>query len=488
MAKLFSAQEVEKHNTKEDCWVIIHGGVYDLTDFLGDHPGGVKPIRPYFGKDATQAFDLIHPKSILKILPKKCYLGDLDANTVVAASNDSAAATKTDFQKPDISRMLNIYDFEAVASRLMVKEGWDYYSSGADDEITLRENHAAFQRLWFRPRVLVDVRNIDMSSAVLGYKCSMPLYVTATALGKLAHPEGECCLTKACYEQDIIQMCPTLASCSLEEMAGARQGNQVQFFQLYVNQDRKVTEELVRKAEKLGMKALFVTVDAPQLGRREKDMRNKFDDDDRPDVQKKHDVKKTQGTARAISSFIDPSLSWKDIAWLRSITNMEIILKGVQCGEDAVLAAQHGIKGIVLSNHGGRQLDYARSGIEVLVEVMAALKAAGAEKSMEVYVDGGIRRGTDIFKAIALGATAVGIGRPVLYGMAAYGQEGVEKVIQLLKDELEMVMRLMGTPTLADIRPEMICTRNIGDHIPPMARDSLADATYIPLAPAVSRL
>jgi len=173
-------------------------------------------------------------------------------------------------------------------------------------------------------------------------------------------------------------------------MTGARQLGQTQFFQLYVNSNRKVTEEVVRKAERNGCKALFVTVDAPQLGRREKDMRNKFTAKE-ANVLSGHKVQRSQGTARAMSSFIDPSLCWADIDWFKSITSLPIVLKGIQCGEDAVLAVQHGVAGIVVSNHGGRQLDYSRSAIETLPEVVDALKAIGAEKKIEVFLDGGIR-------------------------------------------------------------------------------------------------
>jgi len=289
-------------------------------------------------------------------------------------------------------------------------------------------------------------------------------------------------LTRAAYNQGVIQMLPTLASCSLDEMIAAKQGDQVQFYQLYVNGNRKVTEDIVRRAEKGGCKALFVTVDAPQLGRREKDMRNKFTATEANEQKRAGDkVNRNQGTARAISSFIDPSLCWDDIKWLQSITKMPIVLKGVQCGADAVLAVKHGVSGIVLSNHGGRQLDFSRSGIEVLEEVMHDLKKIGAEKKLEVYVDGGIRRGTDIFKALALGATAVGIGRPSLYGLAAYGQDGVERVIEILRDELVMCMGLMGTPTVNDIKPEMAITKNLSDHFVPVPKDYLRERTYEPL-------
>jgi len=244
---------------------------------------------------------------------------------------------------------------------------------------------------------------------------------------------------------------------------------QIQFYQLYVNSNKKITQEVIKRAEKGGCKSLWITVDAPQLGRREKDMRNKFTLES-SNLQREKGMKegnRSQGVARTLSSFIDAGLDWDELKWIQSITNIPIVLKGVQSGQDAIRAAQAGVAGIVVSNHGGRQLDSCRAGIEVLPEVMSALRSIGAENKVEVYVDGGVRRGTDIFKALALGAKAVGVGRPFLYGMAAYGQEGVERVIQLLKNELEVCMQLMGTRSINQIEPGMVAQR-LGDTLIPV--------------------
>ncbi|KAG2186716.1 hypothetical protein INT44_002942 [Umbelopsis vinacea] len=482
--KTLTLQEVAKHNTKDDLWIVIHGKVYDLTNFLPEHPGGPRIILKYAGQDATDAFDPIHPPDIIdRYLSAEACMGEINEEELEATEKVETEEQKqtriAHENKPNLDEMLNSFDFEGVAKSVLKPEAWAYYSSGADDEITLRENHNAFHRLWLKPRVMVDVEKVDMSTSMLGTKTSMPLYITATALGKLGHPDGEKVLTLASAEQDIIQMIPTLASCSFNELIGARAQNQTQWFQLYVNKDRAITEKLVRHAEASGVKGLFITVDAPQLGRREKDMRQKYSADDPEQlVESKAKVTRSQGAARAISTFIDPSLNWNDVKWFRSITKMPILLKGVQTAEDAVLAARHGCQGVVLSNHGGRQLDFAPSGIEILPEVMEALKAEGLDKNFEVYVDGGIRRGTDIFKAIALGAKGVGIGRPALYAMSSYGVDGVVKLVQLLKDELEMVMRLMGTPTVADIKPEMIDLRNIKSHVGSIPSDNLALSVY----------
>ncbi len=498
-------QEVERHHTPDDCWVVINGTVYDLSAFHEKHPGGSRIITDHAGKDVSNLFNPVHPEDIAqRLLAPEARIGILDETTldpekhIVAAAEKapsrgtaqqagSAAAENQQpqpWEKPPLDAMLSTFDFENVAARTMTEEGWCYYSSGADDEITLRENHTAFQRVWFKPRILVNVKEIDMTTAILGVKSSLPLYFSATALGKLADDEGELAISRAAANSGVVYMLPTLSSYTLDEMMGVREPGQVQFAQLYVNANRERTGEYVRRLEDGGVRALFVTVDAPQLGRRQKDMRNKFTKN--ADVQKGEEVNRSEGVARAISEFIDPSLCWDDISWLKSITKLPIILKGVGCGLDAVLAYKMGCGGVVLSNHGGRQLDTARSGIEILPEAIAALTEHDPDwrSRFEVYVDGGIRRASDIFKAVALGATAVGIGRPVLYSLASYGQAGVERMCSLFKEELTMVMRLMGTPTVADISEDHVLHTNLKAHIPAQARDHLQLDTYEPLRPA----
>lgn len=365
----------------------------------------------------------------------------------------------------------------------------------------MRENHSAFHKIWFRPRILEDVENIDLSTTMLGTKVSIPFYVTATALGKLGNPEGEVILTRGAHKHNVIQMIPTLASCSFDEIVDAKEGDQVQWLQLYVNKDREITKRIIQHAESRGCKGLFITVDAPQLGRREKDMRSKFNDVG-SNVQDTggDNVDRSQGAARAISSFIDPSLSWKDIPWFKTITKMPVVLKGVQRLEDVLKAISYGVDGVVLSNHGGRQLDTARSGIEILAEVMPELRRLGLQDRLEVFVDGGVRRATDIIKAMCLGASGVGIGRPFLYAMSAYGLPGVDRAMQvsplshspmfwaaadhatqLLKDEMEMNMRLIGCSKVSDLGPELVDTRGLNMHTIGVPADTLGMAVYDPL-------
>ncbi|KAK4704179.1 L-lactate dehydrogenase (cytochrome), partial [Phenoliferia sp. Uapishka_3] len=479
--------EVAKHNTAKDLWLIVKGQAFDLSEFAPEHPGGMKILLKYAGIDATEP---IHPPGTLEqYLPKDKHLGPVDMSKVEVVIKEVTAEEKERqvriAEMPPLDECLSLYDFEAVAKSVLPTAAWAYYSSGADDEITMRENRNAYQRIWFRPRVLRDVTTIDFSSTILGQKTSLPIYITATALGKLGHPDGEKNLTWAAAKTGIIQMIPTLASCSFDEIMDAAAPGQAQFMQLYVNKDRAITKKIVQNAEKRGIKGLFITVDAPQLGRREKDMRQKFVSEG-SNVQADSDTDKSQGAARAISSFIDPGLSWKDLDWFKSITKMPIILKGVQCWEDAVLAAEAGCQGVVLSNHGGRQLDFAKSGIDILVEVMRELRARDLLKNgFEVYIDGGVRRAGDVIKAIALGAKAVGIGRPFLCKATkpedVYLSVLITKSIQLLKDEMEMNMRLIGAPTLADLTPDMVDISSLSIRPVDGAPDHMMRQNYEPL-------
>jgi L-lactate dehydrogenase (cytochrome) len=504
---MLTMEEVRKHNTKDDCWVVLYGKAYDLTKFARVHPGGAKLITDAAGMDATKIFDPIHPKDIMdKLLKPSLTMGVVDESTIqdsdVAKPPEKHAPAKKaapkaaeggelvveEFVKPPLAAMLNTFDFESVARETMEPQAWGYYSSGGDDEITLRDNHMAFQRVTMRPRILVNVRDIDLSTQVLGQQSALPLYFTATALAKLAHQDGEVAIVRAAHKAGVVYMLPTLSSYTLDEMLAARQPGQQLFSQLYVNPERSRSEEYVAKLEANGVKALFVTVDAPQLGRREKDMRNKFTQqgsDVQGDDEDEGEVDRSQGATRAISSYIDPGLCWEDVPWLKKITKMQVLLKGVQCGEDAVMAYKAGLNGAVLSNHGGRQLDTCRPGIEVLPEVVEALKEAGCKKDeFKLFIDGGIRRGADIFKAVALGAEACGVGRPVLYSLASYGEKGIVRMVHMLQDELTMVMRLSGTPTVASITEEHVITRNLADHIVPLPCDKLVQGTYQPLYPA----
>lgn len=353
---------------------------------------------------------------------------------------------------------VNIWEYEAYAKATLSKNAFDYYSSGANDMITLRENRAAFNRLRLRPRVLRDVSQMNISTTVLGEEVSMPILIAPTAMQQMAHPTGENATARAASSAGTLMTLSSWSTLSLEDvMEAAPQAPK--WFQLYIYKDRAVTLDLIKRAEKAGYKAVAITVDTPILGRREADVRNSFM---LPSYlamgnfakgSSAHSKGTTQegGLAKYISLLIDKTLNWEDIAWVRSQTTMKIVLKGVMTAEDAEIAIQNGVDGILVSNHGARQLDTVPATIEVLPEIVKAVNAR-----CEVYLDGGICRGTDVLKALALGARAVLIGRPVLWGLAHNGEAGVKHVLELLRDELTMALRFCGCTKLSDITPEMV--------------------------------
>jgi len=482
------ADEVRKHREKGDCWLIINDFVYDFSRFAEVHPGGDEIIYEFAGKDATDVFKVVHTLTMLEgnLKPEE-NIGPLhvdDRKKATTQGETQIASVK--YEIPPLESFLNAFDFEAVAVRHCLTPGaLAYISTGASDEMSLRENHLAFHRIWLRPRVCIDVSFCDTSSSILGYPCKIPLMIAPAALAKLACEDGEVAYAKACHSTGAIQCIPTLSSCTHEEIFNARAPGQTQFFQLYVNPDRKKTRQMVENAEKMGAKALFVTVDAPFLGIREKDLRVKqatLSASVQSDKDKKSKENKKRGTSKYLSTFIDPSVTWKDIDEFRTWTSLPLVIKGIQTAEDALLAYEHGASAIVVSNHGGRQLDFARSGIEVLPEVVNALKENGIYGKMEVYVDGGIRRGVDIFKALCLGAHAVMVGRPIIYAAACHAQEGVEHMINLFQEDLSHSMKLCGARRVNEISQRMVEYRNLSNHTVPAPRSHLAEQVYIPLS------
>ena len=337
---------------------------------------------------------------------------------------------------------INVFDYEILAEERMDPRYWDYYAGGSDDEVSVRANISDFARMRLRPRVLVDASRCDVSTTVLGTPVKMPILVAPTALHCMAHPEGECATAQGAGAAGTLMIVSTTATRSLEEIAQAASGPL--WFQLYIYPSLEVAAGLVRRAESAGYSAIVLTVDMPALSNRERDLRNYITIPPPPLIEANFiDVQK-QGQEWF-------TITWESIDWLRSITSLPIIIKGILTAEDALLALEHGVSGIVVSNHGGRQLDSVVTGIEVLPEIVEAV--AGR---CEVYMDGGIRRGTDVLKALALGARAVLVGRPVLWGLAVNGAQGVQHVLQILRTELELAMKLTGSPDLASLSPALV--------------------------------
>lgn len=351
---------------------------------------------------------------------------------------------------------LNLAEVEAAARERLTALAYEYYVGGANDEVTVRENRSAFERLALRYRVLVDVSRRSTQTSVLGQSIELPVLLAPTAFHRLACDEGEIAAARAAAAAGTIMILSTASTCTIEDV-GAVTGPK--WFQLYVYSDRAMTEALIARAEAASMTAIVLTVDAPVLGRRERDLRNRFH---LPDGVRLANVPSSgsvpiptghgeSGLAIHFASGIDASLTWRDVEWLRSRTRLPVLIKGIVRGDDAARAIDHGAAGIIVSNHGGRQLDTAISTIRALPEVVDAVAGRA-----DVLLDGGVRRGTDVIKAIALGARAVLVGRPVVWGLAAGGEAGVRRVLDLLRSEIDLAMALCGCPTVADISRDLV--------------------------------
>jgi len=324
-----------------------------------------------------------------------------------------------------VEALLNVGEFLAAAAAKVEPAVWCYFEGGAEDEVTLRENVAAFGRWQLRPRMLVDVGEISLETTLLGAAVSMPLGIAPFALQRLLDPEAERATTRAAAAAGALATVPTLTSYRHGELQAAADGPR--WLQLYVQLDRAQTLDHLAEAKEAGYGAVVLTVDLPLVGRREQDLRLGFAIP--PEIPLHY------GTLVDV----DPTLTWRDLEWIRAATDLPLVLKGIVTREDAVLAVEHGVDGIWVSNHGGRQLDGVAASIDALPEVVEA-----SDGRTEVYVDGGFRRGTDVVKALALGARAAFAGRPVAAGLAVGGEAGVSRVLELLRDEIRLALGLLG--------------------------------------------
>lgn len=353
--------------------------------------------------------------------------------------------------------IVNLHELEALAKQRLPQMAFDYYVSGACDEITLSENQRAYDRIFLSPRMLVDVSRRDLGTELFGQRVEMPILVAPTAFHRLAHPEGEKATARAAAKAGTIFTLSTLSTTSIEDVAATTDG--AKWFQLYVYSDKGVTKSLVQRAEASGFKAIVLTVDSPMLGRRERDVRNGFHLP--PDMcvanlmadgfEKLPLKERESGLAAYIATLYNTALTWKDVDWLCSQTKLPVLVKGILRPDDALKAIDHGAKGIVVSNHGGRQLDT----VPATITVLPAIAEAVAGK-VDVLVDGGIRRGTDVVKALALGAKAVLIGRPLLWGLSLNGEAGVISVLEMLRQELDLALVLCGCPSVKQVSDDLI--------------------------------
>ncbi|KAH8698969.1 oxidoreductase [Talaromyces proteolyticus] len=452
--------EVNEHASKTSCWVIIKGVAYDLTSFLDVHPGGSRIILKYAGKDATEAFDPIHSADTLE----KHLSPELNLGPVTESEGKEVAENKNPAPKPametqgtkklaSLKSIITIRDFELAASQILSARSFAFFKAGADDEYTAQWNRTSWQSIRFRPRVLKPIPEVTLTTTVLGNKFSSPLFICPAGGAKLAHPTGEVSLTKAAAKHNVLHWVCNNSGCTKQEISDARAGNTEQqklYWQIYALSDLSTTEKEIRQAINLGYKGFALTVDAIRAGKRERDVRvglqeepnDEYDDDDGDDSFASGPTVKR--------SHVWTEFHWQSaIKWLRSITDLPIAIKGIQTWEDATLCMHYGVHPW-LSNHAGRQLEGAPSAAETLIAIRTNCPMVFEE--CEVIVDGGITRGTDIVKALALGAKAVGLGRSFLYSLV-FGERGVSKAIRILNHEIETTMALLGVTSIDQLNP-----------------------------------
>ncbi|KAG9258319.1 cytochrome b2 [Emericellopsis atlantica] len=397
--------------------------------------------------------------------------GALDVGVVSPSSSQA---------KPPLESLISTHDFEAVASHTFTPKTWAFVSSAATDLHTKRRNAQAYATIGLRPRTLRDVANVDLSTTVLGHAIRAPIFGSPVAMAGLVHEQGEKEIGRAVKEAGLAQCVSTSASYPLDAIVAATRAHPTEkphtvpfFFQLYMDKNRENSRQLLQRARSAGASAIFLTIDAPVPGKREADERIQSDESLRSGMSGASGKNDAKGGAlgRIMGGYIDASMSWKDIPWVREcVPGMPIVLKGIQTCEDAIMAMRAGVEAIVVSNHGGRSLDTSPATIMVLLELHN--NCPEVFQKMEVFVDGGITRGTDIFKALCLGAKAVGLGRGTLYSLN-YGHHGVSRYIEILRDELETTMRMCGVTSLHQLHPEYLNTLKADPFVPKIDSASL---------------
>jgi len=379
-----------------------------------------------------------------------------------------------------LRKVANVDDLRSLAKRRLPAGVFDYIDGGAEDEITLRKNVDAYRNISFKPRVLRDMTEVDSSTHLLGRPLAFPLVLAPTGFTRIAHSEGELAVVRAADRAGIPFTLSTMATRSIEECAAVAESDSRLWFQIYTWRDRSIVENLVKRAAEAGFEAVCLTVDTAVLGRRERDVRRGFTlppevgpgtildgiknpgwtwDFLRADPIRFANVEgitSLDGStavdlAEHMKSQFDPGLSWSDVDWLRSIWEGPILIKGIQTVEDALIAAEVGVEAIAISNHGGRQLDGAPAPFDLLPEVVEAIQGR-----LEIICDGGVRRGSDIVKAVSMGAQAVMAGRPYLYALGACGERGVDHVMDLLHEGVERTMALIGAASIDELSQELI--------------------------------
>jgi L-lactate dehydrogenase (cytochrome) len=430
----------------------------------------------------------VHPPGTLEeSLPQSCHLGPVDASTLPAveqAPAESRAATSSSmttsqstpepYEVPALEDILNISEFEPAAQHLISRKGFAYYYSAADDLHSKHLNSNVYSQILLRPRIFVDCTRCDTSITMFGHKVDLPIYVAPAAMARLAHPTGEQGIAQACATWGACQIISNNASMTPEQIVAGAPPSQVFGWQLYVQTERSKSEIMLARIAKLPqIKFIVLTLDAPVPGKREDDERAKnvganlpiksaVQDDTSSSKSRPEGVPAKGGIGASLFAGTAPDLTWAStLPWLKQHTSLPIVLKGLQTHEDAFLTSLYApqVRGIMLSNHGGRAADTAPPSIHTLLEIRKYCPQV--LQTLEVYIDGGIKRGTDVVKALALGARGVGLGRAALYGLGVGGPEGVSRVFEILKAETETAMRLLGCERIEELGLQHVNTRAV---------------------------
>jgi L-lactate dehydrogenase (cytochrome) len=488
--------------------VILYGNVYDVTRFIPEHPGGSKVILQLAGTDATEEYDPIHPPGILEEnLEASDKLGTINPDTLPKEEKTPEETGEAQDEGPvDLDSLLNLDEIEEVATKQIPYKAWAYYFSASDDLQSKSFNNSVYRSILLRPRVFVDCTRCDTSTSFIGHSVKLPIYVSPAAMARLAHPDGEWGIAQACSQFGAMQIISQNASMTPEQIVADATPGQVFGWQLYVQNERAKSEAILDRVNKLdAVKFICLTLDAPVPGKREHDERSKNVGSNLPvraSVQESQSLSKTSTSAKTPTQASEnekpkpksmgmgqslfwgtaADLTWRStLPWLAKHTTKPIVLKGIQTHEDAYLASLHApaVKAIILSNHGGRALDTAPPAVHTLLEIRKYCPEVFDR--IEVWVDGGIKRGTDVVKALCLGARGVGVGRAALFGLGAGGKEGVARVLEsesfsffqnsecdmhanrqtVLKAETETCMRLLGVEKIEQLGMHCINTRAV---------------------------
>ncbi|KAF5663394.1 cytochrome b2 mitochondrial [Fusarium circinatum] len=445
--------EVSRHTHATDAWIIINGDVWDVTGFAEMHPGGEDVVEEHYGKDASEVYNSIHgPKLAMGYFGTTNLVGRVP-ELAPALDQQSLGNPKVVKGLPPLDSIINLQDFEDAARSCLNERSWVYVSGASNDCYTASKNAEIYQSVFLRPRICKPISQVDTGTIVLGHRFDVPIFNAPASLPMLTHPSAEVGLAKGLSASGSTIIMPTLASYSLGEVVEALPQNHPFFFQLYIPRDTSALAKLLDEIRRASPKAVMITVDLPVFSKREANERYEIRMAKKKDQAKD---KKQNKQSRAASAAISPDVTWAQIKTIKETVGIPIFVKGIQCAEDAMKASESGCVGIYISNHGGRGVDTSQPALLTLAEIN--IKCPYVLSKMSIFIDGGIRRGTDVFKAVCLGAHGVCLGRPFFYALM-YGGDGVKHLMNILRDELENAMQLCGIQRLSEAYPGLLNTK-----------------------------